>query len=533
MGVALSLGFIGIFFLWPVLKVIGLGFFGEFGGLNIESAIEILQRPRTLRALSQTLAQAGVASIVAAVIGIPLAFLLYRFRFPGRDLFRSLVIVPFVMPTVVVGTAFNSLLSESGWLGSLGMAGSFPAVVAALVFFNISVVVRTVGASWEQLDTTQEEAAASLGAGRIRVFATITLPRLFPAIASSFAIVFLFCATSFGLVMTLGGPAITTIETEIYFMTVQLLDLQAASVLSVLQFAVVLLALGLSAWLRRRTGGVAVALASRTMRLKLKNWPLVLLGIAVLTALALPLANLVQRSFTGVEGFTLQYYRNLFDSGQQLSVDAAGALWNSLQAATLASAIALSIGIISALTLNRLATRHRFASATLDTIMMLPLGISTVTVGLGFLLALNTPPFDLRSSAILVPIAQSLIALPLVLRVLLPVLNRINPRLRQAASSMGAAPWQVVRDVDLRMSIKPIAAGFGFAFAASLGEFGAAVFLARADRPTLPVVIYRLLGRPGAENYETALAASVLLAVMTIAVIMLAERASKGVSGVF
>ena len=160
----------------------------------------------------------------------------------------------------------------------------------------------------------------------------------------------------------------------------------------------------------------------------------------------------------------------------------------------------------------------------LDGAFMLPLGISAVTVGFGFLITLDRPPLDLRSSPVLVPIAQAMVALPLVVRTLTPVLRSVDPRQREAAAALGAGPWRAAWTAEAPVLARPLAAATGFAFAVSLGEFGATAFLARPDRPTLPVLVYRLLGRPGEDNLTTALAGSVLLAVLCAGTMLLVER---------
>ena len=147
--------------------------------------------------------------------------------------------MPFVLPTVVVGVAFRSLLVSGGPLGFLHLDGTFAAIVAALVFFNYAVVVRAVGGLWERLDPRAEQAARALGASPWRAFRTVTLPALTPAIASAASLAFLFCATAFGTVLVLGGLQFGTIETEIWIQTTQFLDLRAAAVLSVVQLVVV------------------------------------------------------------------------------------------------------------------------------------------------------------------------------------------------------------------------------------------------------------------------------------------------------
>jgi thiamine transport system permease protein len=156
-----------------------------------------------------------------------------------------------------------------------------------------------------------------------------------------------------------------------------------------------------------------------------------------------------------------------------------------------------------------------------------------VTLGFGLLITLDAPPLDLRDSALLVPMAQALVALPLVVRTLVPVLAGIDDRQRQAAASLGAGPVRSLVTVDVPVLWKPLLAAAGFAFAVSLGEFGATSFLAREDFPTLPLVIFRLLGHPGELNYGMALAASVLLAGTTVLVMLLVERLRVSSVGAF
>ena len=108
------------------------------------------------------------------------------------------------------------------------------------------------------------------------------------------------------------------------------------------------------------------------------------------------------------------------------------------------------------------------------------------------------------------PLAQALVALPFVVRALVPALRATDARLREAAAVLGASPWQVRREIELPLLARPLAVAAGLAFAVALGEFGATVFVARADWPTVPVAIFRFLGRPGAENVGTAMALCVV-----------------------
>ena len=201
------------------------------------------------------------------------------------------------------------------------------------------------------------------------------------------------------------------------------------------------------------------------------------------------------------------------------------AIENSLRIGVDATTLALLLGLaVAVLTTRPVRGRWRGAQRVFDGLFMLPLGVSAVTLGFGFLITLDEPPLDLRDSPLLVPLAQALVALPLVVRTLVPVLAGVDDRLRQAAASLGAGPLRTLLTVDLPVVWRPLLASGGFAFAVSLGEFGATSFLARPDQPTLPVVIFRLIGHPGRLNYGMALAACVVLAATTALVMLAVER---------
>ena len=521
------LGFLAVFFVWPVATLVARGF-TDGTGFSLAGVSEVLAAPRTWRIVGQTLAQAVLGTVIAVLLGLPAAHLLYRVRFPGRRLVRALVAVPFVLPTVVVGVAFRSLLAEQGPLGGLGLEESLAAIVAALVFFNYSVVVRTVGALWAQLDPRTGEAARSLGASRWRVWWTITWPALAPAVASAAALVFLFCASAFGVVLVLGGNGWGTVETEIWYQTTQLLDLRAAAALSILQLVIVVVSLLVANHARARRER-ALKLSGRPVdhAFGLTDLPAAIVtAIVVVGLLVAPLATLVVRSLQTGSGYGLGNYLALAtDAEAGFSTGVWPALGNSLATASVATLIAVALGAMVSFLLSRrpASAAGRTALAAADAAFMLPLGVSAVTVGFGFLITLSGPPLDLLGSWLLVPLAQAVVALPLVVRSLLPTLRAIDPRLQQAAATLGASPVRIVATIDAPLAWRGIGLAVGFAFATSLGEFGATSFLARPDRPTLPVMIFRLIGRPGAENLGTALAASVVLALLTATVMGVAE----------
>lgn len=538
-AVLIPLVFLLLFFAWPAATLIARGFTNEAGAWDLSAFSDIFSRSRTWKIIGYTLGMAVTATFFSVVLGIPGAHILYRCHFPGRSLLRAVVAIPFVLPTVVVGVAFRSLLAKGGWLDFLHLDGTAFAVLAAMVFFNYSLIVRGVGTVWSRLDPRMVEAARALGASPSRAFLTVTLPALAPAIISSASVVFLFCATAFGIVLILGGDSVATIESEIYTLTTKFLDLPAASVLSIVQLVVIAWALWMTGVARKRSERSLKLRADATsFPLSRADVPAGIITFATIgLVILLPLAALLWRSFHRKGEFTLANWTDLASpsASSAIRVSALEALWNSLTVAAIAAGISLSIGAMVAVVISRRprSVVSQKALSVLDSVFMLPLGVSAVTVGFGFLITLNQPPVDLRSSPWLIPIAQAVVAIPLVVRMIAPVLRAIDPRQREAAAMLGASPLRVLLSIDGAHMVRAGAVAVGFAFATSLGEFGATSFLARPSDPTLPVVIFRLLSRPGAAEQGISVAASVLLALVAAVIMVIVERGRSSTAGDF
>jgi thiamine transport system permease protein len=414
-------------------------------------------------------------------------------------------------------------------------------ILLAHVFYNYTVVLRIVGSFWANLDPTLENAAAVLGAGRIRRFFEITLPLLTPAIAAAALLVFIFDFTSFGVVLILGGSQFATLEVEIYRQTVNLFNLPMAAALSIVQ---VVCTLALTAIYTRLQAWTARPLnlrpQSATQRRPSTFGARLLVGVNVIfmaVLLLTPLLALIWRSAPFGEGSS--YYAELFVNRRSsyFYVPPVVAIRNSLLVACIVVTLSLILGFIAANYLARSETSTKGRpgrwAAILDPVFMLPLGTSAVTLGFGYIIALDKPPLDLRASPALLPLAHTLVAFPFVVRSLLPALRSIRPTLRRAAAVMGASPWRVWREVDLPIVGRAMLVAAAFAFAISMGEFGATALVARPEFPTMPVVIYRFLGQPGALNYGQALAMSTLLMLVCAVGIVLIERVRVGEVGEF
>ncbi len=522
---ALPLAFIGLFFVWPVATILVRGF-APGGALDLSVPLQVLTRPETLSVAWFTFWQAVASTALTLAVGLPGAYVMARFNFPGRRLINAVALVPFVLPTVVVGAAFLALIGPKGGLG-LRLDHTIWAILAAHVFYNCAVVLRIVGGVWAQLDPRTEEVARVLGASRWRAFRAVTWPLLRPAVLSAASIVFLFTFTSFGVILILGGYGYSTLEVAIYRAAAVLLDLPAAATLALLQLVFLAVLLVVYARLQRSAAIgqrlTAARVAARRPRGR-QEWTFVVATVALLAViLGLPLAALVERALAGSNGYGLDNFGALFGESARgaLFVPPIDAIRNSLAFATAATAICLPLGLLAA---SVIAYRRGSLATGFDALLMLPLGTSAVIVGFGFLVTLGQLPFDLRSSPLLIPIAHALVALPFVIRATVPLLRSIDRRLKEAAAVLGASPARTWRMVDLPLVGRAVLVGGSFAFAVSLGEFGATLFIARPDAPTMPIAIYRLLSQPGALAFGQAMAMAVVLMAVTAVVALAFDR---------
>jgi thiamine transport system permease protein len=521
---AAPLSFLLLFFVYPVATILLRGL-APSGVFELAPMLEILGRPFVLEVAWFTFWQAVLSTVLTVLVALPGAYVFARFDFPGRRLLHAAALVPFVLPTVVVGAAFLALLGPRSPFG-LRLEHTIWAILIAHVFYNYAVVLRVVGGVWSQLDPRLEESARVLGATRWQAFSRVTLPLLRPAITSAASIVFLFTFTSFGVVLVLGGPRVATLEVEIYRQAAQLLDLRVAATLALLQMVFLAALLIVYARAQERGAVRTRAAATRIVRRRPRTTgerTFVVANLAVIAILlGLPLAVLVERSLSVAGGYGLDYYVALLDArGGALFVPPFEAIRNSLVFGAIATAMSVSLGLLAA---QVIAGGRGVLARAFDVLLTVPLGTSAVILGFGFLVALGSLPVDLRVSPLLIPIAHALVALPFVVRAVVPVMRSMDRRMHEAAAVLGASPARTWRRVDLPIIARAALIGAGFSFAVSLGEFGATLFIVRPDTPTMPIAIFRLLGQPGALAFGQAMAMATLLMAVTASAIVAIDR---------
>ena len=520
LAAAVPLAFVAVFFAYPVLTVIGDG----LSGLG-----DVLGRSAIRGVLWFTVWQAVASTALTLAVGIPAAAALARLRPRTRRIARAVITVPFVLPTVVVAGAFEAVFDRFGLdEGALSLHHTVWAILLAHVFFNYAVVVRTVGSWWAGLDGRNADAAAVLGATPVRAFRHVTWPLLRPAVAAAAAVTFLFSFTSFGVILILGGPARATVETEIYRYAITRLDFETASALALCQLVAVAALVTLAGVAERRRA-VARRAPGRTAPRR-RHGVIAVNAAVAFGLLGVPILTLVERAFATGEGYGVANFAALADRVQLLPASALVALRHSLGFAALATLIAAVIGatasfvVVGGRVRTGIPTSSTWLRRLFDIGLTLPLGVSAVTVGLGMLLALDTPPVNFRTAWWIIPVAHALVGMPFVVRTLVPTLRSIDDRLREAASVLGASPLRTRREVDVPIASRAVAVGAAFAFAVSLGEFGATAFLPRRpDTLTAPLALFRLLGTPGESLRGQAMALAVVLMAATAASVLIIE----------
>ena len=538
--------FLGAFFFYPLTRILWVG-------LN----------PTALRAIPSnsllvirdtsffTFYQSILSTLLTLGLGLPAAFLFARYDFHGKSFLHTLTAIPFMLPTVVVAAGFTALLGPRGWMNIVLMnlfklttppvvfTGTLGAILLAHIFYNTTIVIRIVGNAIAHLDPRLEQAARTLGANPARVFWRVTLALLRPSILAAALLVFIFDFTSFGVILLLGGPGFSTLEVAIYTQAMSFFNLPLAALLSLIQlFCTLAFSILYSRLLLRTTvsvtprGDVSSHPHSLIQRSYVTVFSVLLFIFYVLPLSALPLRSVLRLEADAgqrgqvIYGLTGDYYNELFVNRNDsiFYVPPFEAIGNSLGYAGLTVILSLLLGLPVAVALVHPGRLARL----LDPLLMLPLGASAVTLGLGLIISFNKPIFGsqltLVSSPLLVPLAHTIIALPFVIRTLQPALASIPERLRQAAAMLGASPRRVWFAVDWPIVSRATLSAAVFAFTISLGEFGASSLVVRPEYPTLPIAIARFISLPGGLNYGQAMAMATILMAVCGTGILLIER---------
>ena len=511
--------FMAVLFYWPLLNVFALGLGPDIAGMAHNEA-------SVWPVLWFTVWQAFVSTIICLVLGIPGAYVLYRKSFRGSALLKTIITVPFMLPSLVVAIAVTEVAALIGGLNPV------VAIILANVFANYAVVVRNIGSQWQTLSKSTDEESEISGAGRFSTALRVSLPQLKSSIRSSSAIIMLYCASSYGIVLSLGGGQINTLETAISISVLERLDFAHGALLALLQITFCLVAFTISRW-----GGTNplsfTPTSSGSKSLDKRDLPAAVFSFAVIAVLiVLPIVLVLSKAFISSSGtFTFENFALLDTRGARdlLNITFLEAGLNSLRNLLVATVVSTFLGVLVAYLLAEHSRKRRraktdFLGITLDAAFLLPIGVSSVAIGVGYLITLTGDLAFLRTSWLLVPLVQSVFAIPLVVRIVYPSLLAVETITREQAMTDGANGLQLFWNVDYALLRPVMSTAVAFSALVSLGEFGVASLLTFGDQATIPVLMYQLISRPGAQNYAMALAVAAILTLITAVVVFLVSE---------
>lgn len=537
----LPLTAVAVFILVPILSVISEGIISGSGTLSFQELADVFRDDRSGKILVFTLKQALISTAATLLIALPGAYLVTRYSFPGRSALLSLTTVPFILPPLVLAIGFFTLFGTSGhindfiadmetWTGaelpSLDILYSLEGIVLAHVFLNFPVALRIIQSRYENLDPDLERASRSLGAGPSATFIRITLPQLKYSLIAAASLVFTFCFLSFGVILVVGGGANQTLETEIYRQFSGNLDFSRAGALLLVETIVVTLTTGLYVWASGRSGDDSGFGSSGQGRIrKMGRKPIFIafsLLYAILVAIVIigPLISVIWESLTSDGSLSLHWFDQVIsrEVDASMGISPLDAVLNSLVFAFLCSLISVPVSIGVGYLLHR---KGGPVKLPLDTMMLMPLGISAVGLGYGMIKVYSGTSTDPTGTWYVIVILHVLLSYPFGARAIHAGLSTIPDQLRKASRSLGAGPVKTFFSVDLPLLAPSIVVAALFSFAISIGEFGATLMVsASSTYMTMPVALYRFLGSGKQYGAATAYAA-VMIAITFLCFFMI------------
>jgi len=508
-----------------LLVPLAAAFMPIFDGGAVSNLARAFSEPRFLRSFGYGVSQAAASALLAAAVGLPGAFLLAKRRFPGKRILSALSAVPFCVPPLIIAIGFVLYYGQEGFLNRALMAAfglseppirflySFAGVVMAHGFYNFPVVMRLVGDAWASAPRRHEDAARLLGASEARVFMTVTLPSILPALGAALSLVFLMCFYSFVIVLLFGGPGVGTPEVELYRAARFEFDRPLASSFALVETLVAMLALAAYGSFERRAAGdrrdsersVPARFGSRA-----EVFAAVMYGVFIVACFIGPLASIFTESMTirtaarSAGGFGWGNYASLF-ARKGFGAAIVNTVLLGLSSAALAAAtgFALSVGL------------KRSRSGVVSKLLpLLPLGVSSVVLAYGWNAAIGRP------SVLAIAMVQAVSAYPFALRAIQSSVGLSDERYAEAARSLGSSRLGATLRVRLPMAAPSIASGFALAFAMSAGDANAMIAAPVGGFETLALLLYRLAG---AYRLDEACAAAVILALATGSIFFLKD----------
>ena len=564
--------FLFFFFILPLVKIFTLAFGIPLSITHIFSVIQfldvkilalafgiqlddttaflsgVLNDPLNKYFLYWDIQQALVTTILCLIIGLPGSYVLAHYQFPGKNLLRNLLTIPFILPPIVVLIGFITVFGHGSWMNEIwknltgvlliDIYNTYEGIILAHVFYNIPVIVRLTEIGWKNIDPELVAVGRSLRASRWQIFRKIQFPQLFPILAVASLLVFIYAFNSFAIVLVLGGVQYQTLEVRIYSLAKGAFDFNSAAALTLVQIFINIIIIIFYLYysnkyeipIKKKIWNYEKRLVLKPLKIStiLKISSIILYFILVGTICILPILGVFFASCTASDGaFTLEYYTKLFNLNLRNFIGLAPQtmILNSIFFGIGVILLGLILALLLNYGINYETTFKGTPKLTLQQslsgiIVILPLAVSSITLAFAlFSLYRLTPIYENVTPAII--IAQTLIAFPFANRIIAGTRANIDPTIIHVARSLGASRLRAFIKVELPLLLPGIIVAGLFSFAISIGEFGATSFLARANFATIPVGIYRLIDT---RNIGPAASFSTILVIITIISFTIIEK---------
>ena len=480
--------FVILFFavLYPILYIFKASFVNpETGAFSLKSYATFLHYPYYLRCLRNSLFASTLSTVLALAIGIPFAFFLSRYKIPGMNLIRTLGTLPLILPTFIGAEAWLILLGRNGLFAKFfhGIGIEIPSIygwkgivlVFTLQFFPF--VFLMVSAALNAIDRSLEEAATNLGAGRLRVFFTVTLPLVTPAILSGALVVFYLCIENF-CVLVLIGEDFRVLSMQAYNEFISELggNPSMAGTLSMILLAITLgLTIFQKYWVERKNYTMTSLNPLEVKRLRPLPTFLIWLFCAGVVFVALfPFAVIMVSSITKTQGPVMYFGQFSLDNFIRAFTIAPRPIFNSFFLATAATLIGIVFGIV----VSYLLVRKRGAvSYLLDILVMLPLAIAGTVQGIALAATYNKGIIVLTGTWMILVLAYFIRKAPYSIKTTSSLLQQIDPSIEEASINLGVPPVRSFIRVVLPIMMPGIIAGAIIMWVTTLAELSTTIVL--------------------------------------------------------
>ena len=527
----ISFFIIGAGFYLPILVFLSGSnpLFPEESFLNWSFFLDFLKDSWNLKVIGFSILQAFLSALFSIIFGLPGAWLVTYYDFPGKRWFNLLTYLPFILPSILVVLAMVLFFGNNGWINRglmylfsfeeqpIQFLYSLSGILVAHVFYNFPIAMKIISDQWERISFKYLQAARSLGVGSIKLFFCITLPLLMPSLGSAFLLIFLLCMNSFAIILVLGGGIhFTTIEVLIYQLARLELDYSGASSLAFLQSVFSLVCITILIFgIRQNTEQNFTnkySLTNGMMNFCPKAWFGFFWICVVLIFSIGPLLTIILDSFRRFENgewiYTIYWYEKLLDRGENNFF--LFALWNSFRIG-LGSAILSSfvgLGLVSLIVYKK-GINRRFWEA----FSLFPMILSTIVFGVAWFHFFQSYLVGIIPLIYIVIVMHTILTCPYWIRVVIPSLETIPFQWHIEAKMLGNKSFQYGLKILWPWLRRTFIIAFFFSFSLSLGELNSTMMIADESIRTLPLEIYDAIS-----GYRFSYASAVAVILLSLSI---------------